>query len=404
MGEQDIQVLVLGSKEYPFGSGDDPLRSGGMEVYAQHLIEHLRGHVRLLVVTRRFTGLAAREVVGGVEVHRVPWLRGFYLRNPSFNLAAFFRALRLRWDVLLTLGAVASLAGVLLSRLRRKPVVACPSGIACTQPQYPAPVRRVLRWIERCAYARADAVVFLSEQERESFREKLGFLPGRWYVVPPGVRVPEVGEEQVAKLREELGVRGVMVCFAGRLVGVKGVDVLIRAVSMCRSELTLVVAGDGPERERLELLAEELGVSERVRFLGWVSGAEVLLSACDVFVLPSYSEGLPMALVEAMAAGRACVVTDIGLPVVHGVTGLVVRAGDAGALAEALDALAEDEGLRRRLGEEAREWVRRELRGSGRLRGMCGFSGRCVRGEILHRAACVWLQAWFLRFSQTAQR
>ncbi len=361
MGEQGIQVLVLGSKEYPFGSGDDPLRSGGMEVYAQHLVEHLKRRVRVVVVTRRFRGQPPVELAGGVVVHRVPWLRGAYLRNPSFNLASFFRGLGLRWDVLLTLGAVASLAGVGLGWLRRKPVVACPSGVACTQPQYPGVVRRALAAIERFAYSRADAVVFLSEEERESFREKLGFTPRRWYVIPPGVAMSAPEPERVRRLRAELSPRGMVVCFAGRLVGVKGVDVLLRAVSMCRRELTLVIAGEGPERGRLEELAVELGVEGRVRFLGWVEGVGELLAASDVFVLPSYSEGMPMALIEAMAAGRACVVTDIGLPVANGDTGLVVRAGDAEELAGALDTLAENQELREALGRRAREWVRAEF-------------------------------------------
>jgi len=356
-----MRVLILGSKEYPMGTGDDPIKSGGIEVYTQHLVRYLRGKVELVVITRKFGGTPSFEVLDGVEVYRVPWLRGFYLRNPTFNLMSFFRALTLDYDIVLSQGPVATLLGAMLSRLRGKRLVARPAGVAYTQPQYPPVLRRVLYHLERQAYRRADAVVFLSDAERCQFERKLGYLPERWRVIPTGVEAVEVSRDEVQELRRELGGGGALITFVGRLVGVKGVDLLISAVKDLEGDFKVLIVGDGPDRKKLESLAEGHGLRDRVVFTGWRSDVQAILAASDIFVLPSYSEGLPIALLEAMAAGKACVVTNIGLPVEDGKDALVVSPGDVNGLREALKKLLHSEDLRKKLGENARRRARRDF-------------------------------------------
>lgn len=150
-----------------------------------------------------------------------------------------------------------------------------------------------------------------------------------------------------------------------RLVHQKGIDVLIRALGLasCDSEgwgLTLV--GDGPERMRLEAQAEQAGLAERIDFVGFRKDPHAFLVRAGVFVLPSRFEGMPNALMEAMAAGLAVIVTDASPGplevVVHGETGLVVPSEDPVALALALDQLASNPQLRDRLGSAAREKVK----------------------------------------------
>lgn len=150
------------------------------------------------------------------------------------------------------------------------------------------------------------------------------------------------------------------VLFVGRLVGYKGVDVLLRALQGL--PMRAVIVGDGPKRQALEALAAELGVSGQVRFLGQVSDAERLrrYREADVFVLPSVSrqEAFGMVQIEAMLCGRPVVSTSLptGVPWVnvHEETGLVVPPGDADALRSALARLAGDAGLRARLGAQGR--------------------------------------------------
>jgi glycosyltransferase involved in cell wall biosynthesis len=146
-----------------------------------------------------------------------------------------------------------------------------------------------------------------------------------------------------------------------RLVPQKGLDVLIAALprlSGAAATWPVTLVGDGPERAALEQQARDLGVSRRLRCLGFRSDPERFLAEAAVFVLPSRFEGMPNALLEAMAAGLAVIVTDASpgpLEVVEpGVSGLVVPSDDPAALAKAMDALASDPDRCRRMGAAAR--------------------------------------------------
>ena len=141
---------------------------------------------------------------------------------------------------------------------------------------------------------------------------------------------------------------------------VKGVDVAIEAVAKTAGRVTLVVAGDGPERDRLERRAARLGAP--VRFVGAVRGRDkaALLADADAFVLPSRrlsngrTEGAPVALLEAMYAGLPVVASRVGgVPELTGAedAALLVPPDDAGALAAALTRLADTPALARRLAE-----------------------------------------------------
>ena len=150
-----------------------------------------------------------------------------------------------------------------------------------------------------------------------------------------------------------------------RLVPQKGIDVLIRALAQtsgAAQDWTLTLVGDGPEREALERQVLQAGLEEKVHFLGFRSDPQTSLLQAGVFVLPSRYEGMPNALLEAMAVGLAVVVTDASpgpLEVVEaGVTGLVVPSDEPAALADALDRLAAQPQLRERLGAAARETLR----------------------------------------------
>ena len=149
----------------------------------------------------------------------------------------------------------------------------------------------------------------------------------------------------------------------GRHVLQKGFDVLLRAVAelgqASPSPFDLLLAGDGAEQAALRALAEDLGLADRVRFVGRVehSQALALFAGCLFFVLPSRHEPFGLVNLEAMAAGKAVIASRVGgVPeiVVDGETGLLVPAEDVSALAGALARLAGDPGLRDRLGAAGR--------------------------------------------------
>jgi glycosyltransferase involved in cell wall biosynthesis len=152
----------------------------------------------------------------------------------------------------------------------------------------------------------------------------------------------------------------------GRLVPGKRLDVFLRALAAARlagGRVRGVVAGDGPARAAAEKLARELGLGEEsVAFLGTRDDVPALLASADMFVLTSDDEGLPNALLEAMAAGLAVLTTPAGEAarlVEPGASGLLVPFGDPAALAAALLHLAQSPELRAALGRAARETVRR---------------------------------------------
>jgi len=145
---------------------------------------------------------------------------------------------------------------------------------------------------------------------------------------------------------------------AARLTHNKGVDLALRAFAAARSRLRveqLWIAGDGPERDGLEALAGELGVADRVRFIGQQTRAQVagLLARSTVYLCPSRNEGFGLANLEAMGAGKPVVAFAVGgvsEVVIHQETGLLVPSGDMEAFGNALVQLAHDPALCQRLG------------------------------------------------------
>ncbi len=139
--------------------------------------------------------------------------------------------------------------------------------------------------------------------------------------------------------------RGKHLLFVGRLAGVKGVPILLEALQALREPhlvMHVTLIGDGPEREALEARAHDMGLSEFVDFVGYKSQSEVAdaLGQSDIFVLPSFAEGVPVVLMEAMAAAVPVVTTHVaGVPelVEDGVHGILTHAGDSASLAAAID-------------------------------------------------------------------
>jgi rhamnosyl/mannosyltransferase len=183
-------------------------------------------------------------------------------------------------------------------------------------------------------------------------------------VIPFGIPLSAFADPDARTVRRARELRAAraapLVLFVGRLVYYKGVDVLLDAMRDCRARLALI--GTGAEGDALRALARRLRVDDRVEFLGDLPAEELAAwyQAADVFVLPSThaTEAFGVVQVEAMASGVPVVSTDLptGVPWVnqHGVTGLVVPPGDAGALAAALTCLLDDPQLRRKLGAAAR--------------------------------------------------
>lgn len=154
-----------------------------------------------------------------------------------------------------------------------------------------------------------------------------------------------------------------IVLTCARLDPQKGLCYLLEAAAHIPDAL-FVLAGDGPERASLETLAHDLGISRRVRFLGYRQDIPALLACCDLFVLPSLYEGLPLSILEAMAAGKPVVATAIGgtdEAVLHGTTGVLVPPADAAALAGAIQTILAHPVLARAMGTAGKQRVAQQF-------------------------------------------
>jgi glycosyltransferase involved in cell wall biosynthesis len=181
-----------------------------------------------------------------------------------------------------------------------------------------------------------------------------------------GVDPQQFRPQEAAAGAPEGGNGPVRVLAVGRLVGGKGFALLLDALHALVQrgrDVALTLVGDGPSRERLHAQAARLGLADRVEWVGALGQDEIRerYARADVFCLPSFAEGVPVVLMEAMAMAVPVVATRIaGIPelVEDGASGLLVTPGRADELADALGALVDDAGLRARLGAAGREAVR----------------------------------------------
>lgn len=200
------------------------------------------------------------------------------------------------------------------------------------------------RRLERAVYRRADLLVVLSSAFRQLLVERYGVSPWRVRVVPPAVDLDrfQPGDRAVARIALGLPPGDPVAVAVRRLVPRMGLDLAIAAWSKLSTGV-LVIAGEGPDRQRLEQLARDAGCAARVHFVGRLAEAALadLYRAADVSLLPSRAlEGFGLAALEALACGTPVVASNVGgLPeaLVGLGHGLVVPSGDEGALKQRLD-------------------------------------------------------------------
>ncbi len=246
------------------------------------------------------------------------------------------------------------------------------TGLACALTGRPFVYRQISdtrfwadTWPKRLRVAgylrRARSIVALSAGAKAALVEHLWIPEDRIQIVPNGVPVgvfhaPTPPERAEARRALDLPIDSFVALYIGALVPEKGVDVAIRAVRHL-PDVTLAIAGGGPEKGRLQTLASEVG-DGRVHFLGVADQPMQTYAAADVVLLPSQGgDSMPATLIEAGFCARPAIATPIGSieeVLLNGGTGLIVPAGDESALAAAIQRLADDPDERHRLGAAAR--------------------------------------------------
>ena len=277
-----------------------------------------------------------------------------------FRLAAFWK--KNRFDIVHTHLFTADLWGRMAGLLSRVAIVS--TSHTTSDPN----IGRLGRLLDRVLDRRNDAVICVSDAVRRYRISEAGFDPDKLHLIENGIDLDRFRKtasraEMEARLGLPPGRRWAII--VGRLVPLKGHRFLLEALALLTkghssmADIGLLIAGDGEEEESLRDQASALGLSERVFFLGLRRDIPDLLGLSEVLVLPSSREGLPIVLLEAMAAGRPVVVTAVGgIPevVVEGKTGFFVTQEPA-SIAAALRRIFENPEGARVLGANARQLI-----------------------------------------------
>jgi len=353
-----MRILVINSEYPPIGGG-----AGNASANLARCLSSF-GHT-VTVVTAHFHGQPKLEVRNSVTVYRIPSLRrrqdrSGALEQLAFIVSASFFTLKLvdqlRPDSILAFFGVPSGAVAwMLKKIFKIPYVISLRGgdVPGFRPydfkivhKLLAPFLRVIwhdasKVIANSGGLRALAIAFDSSIE----------IP----IIPNGV---DGAQHYISNTREWTMPR---LFSAGRIVYQKGLDLGMHALSQLKElEWEWSIAGDGPQMDLLKSLSQELGIADRIKFLGWQSREELTQSyhQANLFLFPSRHEGMPNAVLEAMSSGLPVVATKIAGSeelVVEGQTGLLVSSENVDELRDALRKLLVDSSLRKEMGFASRE-------------------------------------------------
>jgi glycosyltransferase involved in cell wall biosynthesis len=265
-----------------------------------------------------------------------------------------------RIHVLHTHGYRSDILGLLVAKILGIPIVSTVHGWTSATEQ----LRRYEMW-QRHALKYFDVVIAVSEDIRQILIAH-GVAPQRVVKLHNAINVDAYsGGHGGRDFRQEIGIgpHARLVGAVGRLSVEKGLEYLLKACAQLIAKnrlVKLLVVGDGPQRQELEALAKSLGISEDVIFCGHRSDVHRIYPALDVYAIPSLTEGMPIALLEAMVFGRSVVASRVGgIPEVvqDGVTGFLVPPRDVDQLAEKMWDILQSPNIAADMGRRAKKCV-----------------------------------------------
>jgi N-acetyl-alpha-D-glucosaminyl L-malate synthase BshA len=363
-----VKVAIL-TRDFP------PKHLGGTEIATYNLAKELskKGH-QVLIVTTWDKELPAETIECGFRIRRVRFSRSKILKYPGLILFSIETLLILRKfqpDVIHGQSVYMGLPALLTKKVIDKPYVIWLRGsdiyiIGLSQ------FSNVLlpRWF-RCSISKlfldqADAVIALTRDMKEEAQK---LCNTEVFVIPNGIDLKKFSRLSKKKARDRLHMQkdAKVLIFIGRLHKVKGIVHLIEAMKIIKekcSKIQLLIIGDGTERDYLKRRVRDLNLEKYINFVGRVSNNSIpdYLYASDLFVLPSFSEGFPVTILEAMASGLPILATRVrGVPEIinEGVNGFLVEPGDSHQIAEKAILILQNDNMRDRISEHNKKYVKR---------------------------------------------
>jgi L-malate glycosyltransferase len=339
-----MKIAIL-SVTYP------PRWIGGEELATRYIAEGLaaRGH-EIHVVTSFDKNISHTSTENGVAVHRIVYKTPRLVSDYHFQARALLALSGIRPDIVVIEMLYICICGLLVKKMLEIPYVVCGHG---SDVYLPATWdQRLTRKLRAAALETADAITALGPAMQARIRQLWGV---KSTIIPNGVYPTRFAQLNRHEARDVVGLKeeGTFIIYVGALRTVKGVEYLLTAMKSITERdpsVRLLIVGEGAERQKLEGLVRNLGLERAVQFTGRVANEDIpyYLSASDLFVLPSLSEGFPITLLEAMASGLPIVATNVGdisTFVENNVNGFLVEPGRASEIAERVLQLLQDRRL-----------------------------------------------------------
>ena len=336
------------------GAKTIPPRTGGIE---RHVFEIAKRQSKLEHEVHVIAGACENtpryEYRDNIHIHTVPTLWSRYLTKPSMIFGTKNSIASINPEIIHVHDAFLSWA---IGRSHDSTYIQTLHGLGYLRKDWPTLIRQLLYKVEMNNIISSKGVIAV-DQETFTIASKIN---PNVVLIPTGVDIPQ-GKYTIPERYNEAQIR---IFAVGRLIASKGFSNLIQAIQMLSGEginqFQLYIAGEGPERVRLEKLAKK---SNNITMLGYVQDIAPYYSNADIFVMPSDYEGLPATLLEAMAHGNASVSTSVGdIPTRFEDKEeiLLCRPDDVLDLKEKLSLLIRDAEFRGRLGENARKKMAKE--------------------------------------------
>jgi len=318
--EKEIKVLHIGIKEWPYSAGvkEGKNRGGGVGKYVEILFGSFPENIKLYVITRKLKGQKKSEQENNIEIRRVNTLSGRKLRTVSLGFLSFFKALKIikkeNIDIIHSHIFFNNIIAILLKAVTKKPVIVVPHSQMYHRFLLKSPSlrKKTERYFEQKIYKYADKVVLFTQQHVDTYIEITKEKKINFAVVHTGMKIKAL-EAPVFDFKKKIKI-----LYVGRLQKGKAVDSSIKAISLLNDEqkaqIEFNVVGEGDEKDNLTRQAKKLGLSSIVKFRGYQSNPSAYYENTDIFLLPTDTEGLSMALLEAMMCWSACIVNNWGVP------------------------------------------------------------------------------------------
>ena len=304
-------------------------------------------------------GIEEKIIENGIQVMRI-MKKSRYTLKPFIALAKLIKASSCK--IVHTIGSSAHLWGTPIAKALRVPVILYSDHQAHHQADRGSWRLRMNGWVSKLD----DLVIAHCKANESGLHTIDGVAPAKTRVIYNGVDVSQFRKGAPShNLHRELGIPqdAPMVCMIARFYPQKAYDEFIEAAHLIIKEgvaCHFLCIGDGPARPSIEKMVSDRGLQNRIAFLGWRKDIPDILGICDIAVLASHHEGLPITILEAMAVGLPVVTSDVGgckEAVINGETGFLIPPGDIRGMAQAIHRLIVNKELARSMGRAGRQRI-----------------------------------------------